>query len=268
MYEELYICDTSEIKLPSAVVLCGTSYCDGNYKIERPQSVFGTIEYVISGTGTIFLNGKKYTASAGDAYFLPPNTDQFYYSDDKCPWTKVFFNMTGSMMKHLSEEYSLENQVVFNNCDICAEIKEIIEIFKDNDNTPYNIQEKSFLVIQKIFLNIYKQGLNSQSYPKEVTIIKDYIDSHLTGNISLEEISKMVFLSKNFVIRLFKNHIGMTPYDYFLNKKMELSKQLLTTTSMPIKQISNYLGFDNPRYYSRCFFKKYGVSPSHYKKTQ
>ena len=81
MYEELYVYDTTSVNLPSKVVLCGTSYCDSLYKINRPKSKFGTMEYVIAGSGTIYLNGKKYTASAGDTYLLPPNADQFYYSD-------------------------------------------------------------------------------------------------------------------------------------------------------------------------------------------
>ena len=261
MYEDLYVCDTTSINLPSKVTLCGTSYCDGTYKIVRPKSEFGTMEYIISGTGTIYLNGKKHIASAGDTYFLPPNTDQYYYSDAHNPWVKVFFNMTGNLMYQLANEYSFGGKVVFKDCDTRDFISEIIDIARNNNYTPFEIQEKSLMQVQRIFMHIYHNTINPETLPEELRILKDYIDSNITGKITVEMMAAKIFRSKNYVIRLFKSYYGITPYDYFLDKKMELSKQLLLTTSMPIKQISNYLNFDTPRYFSQSFTKKYGITP-------
>lgn len=266
MYEELYACDTTSINLPSKVVLCGTSYCDGTYTIDRPKSEFGVMEYVISGTGVIYANGKKYTASAGDTYFLPPNVDQYYYSDSRDPWVKVFFNMTGNLMHQLANEYSFGGTVVFKNCDTKSLITEMVNIAQNRNYTPYEIQEKSLMQVQKIFMHIYHNTRNRENLPEELHTLKDYIDSNITGSITLEMMAAKIFRSKNYVIRLFKQHLGVTPYDYFLDKKMELSKQLLSTTAMPIKQISNYLNFDTPRYFSQSFTKKYGITPAAYRK--
>ncbi|MBQ1279420.1 MAG: helix-turn-helix transcriptional regulator [Clostridia bacterium] len=267
MYEDLYACDTTSLNLPSKVSLCGTSYCDSTYKIVRPKSEFGTMEYIISGTGVIYHNGKKHIASAGDTYFLPPNVDQYYYSDPQNPWVKVFFNMTGNLMYQLANEYSFGNTVVFKNCDTRELISEIISIAQNRNYTPYEIQEKSLMQVQKIFMHIYHNTINTDTLPEELRILKDYIDSNITGNITLEMMAAKIFRSKNYVIRLFKSHLYVTPYEYFLDRKMELSKQLLTTTAMPVKQISNYLGFDSPRYFSQSFTKKYGVSPAAWRKT-
>lgn len=50
--------------------LIGISYCDGTYLIQRKNSRLYVLEYVIAGTGTIIIDGKQYTASAGDIYLL------------------------------------------------------------------------------------------------------------------------------------------------------------------------------------------------------
>lgn len=268
MYEDLYTHDTASINLPSKVVLCGISYCDGSYKIIRPKSEFGTIEYIISGTGTIYLNGKKYTASAGDTYYLPPDTDQYYFSDSENPWVKIFFNMTGNLMHQLANEYSFGSKVVFNDCNTLDLLDEMMSIVRDNNYTPYEIQERSLMQAQKVFMRIYQYTVNAENLPEELRTLKDYIDSNITGTITLPMMAAKIYRSKNYVIRLFKDHLGVTPYDYFLDKKMELSKKLLLTTSMPIKQISNYLSFDTPRYFSQSFTKKYGVPPAEWRKTK
>lgn len=267
MYEELYYYDYASINLPSKVTLCGISYCDGNYKIARPNSQFGTLEYIISGTGTIYLNGKKYTASAGDTYYLPPNTDQYYFSDPEQPWVKIFFNMTGNLMHQLENEYSFGTNVVFNNCDIKDILLEMMSIVKDNNYTPFEIQEKSLMQVQKVFMHIYQYTFNSENLPEELRTLKDFIDINITGKITLDMLASKIYRSKNYVVRIFKEHLNVTPYDYFLDKKMELSKKLLLTTSMPIKQISDYLSFENPRYFSQSFTKKYGVSPAAWRKS-
>lgn len=262
MYEELYVYDTTSVNLPSKVVLCGTSYCDSLYKINRPKSKFGTMEYVIAGSGTIYLNGKKYTASAGDTYLLPPNADQFYYSDPENPWVKVFFNTTGNLMYQLSNEYSFGGKVVFKNCDTKDLICELIDIARNKNYTPFEIQEKSIMQIHRIFMHIYNNTKKTEHFPEELRILKEYIDSNLTEKLTLEMMAAKIFRSKNYVIRLFKAYHGITPYEYFIDKKMELAKQLLLTTAMPIKQISNYLNFDTPRYFSQSFTKKYGITPA------
>lgn len=71
--------------LPFHVSMCGISYCDGTYRIARPNSTINNIEYVISGTGTVVVNGKTFYPCAGDVFFLKAGENHLYYSDSEQP---------------------------------------------------------------------------------------------------------------------------------------------------------------------------------------
>lgn len=264
MYEDLFIYDTIGIELPSKITLSGISYCDGSYSINRPMSEFCTLEYVISGTGSIYLDGQKYTASAGDVYFLPSNKNQYYFSDKKDPWTKIFFNMTGSLGNLLAKEYGFGHQIVFQNCNIEELMWKLINL-KNEKLPPMELQQKSLLLIHNIFIQIHLSTKLNELYSSELQQLKDYIDIRITEKLNLDDLAASIYRSKNYVINLFKNTLGQTPYEYFISRKMTISKTMLTESNMPIQQISENLGFESPQYFSNCFRKRFKCSPRAYR---
>ena len=267
MHEDLYVYNTAGVDLPSLIVLSGISYCDGSYLIDRPRSNFGTVEYVISGTGTIICDGKQYTASAGDAYYLPVGKNQLYYSSEDDPWVKIFFNMTGNLGNALADEYSFSSGGVFKNCDIEYLMRKMFSYRLEN-LPPFELQQKSLLLAHNIFMKIHSVIKHTAPLSPELKAMKDYIDIRITDSLSLDELAATVYRSKNYVINLFKEGFGQTPYEYFLDKKMVLSKKLLDDTSMPIQQISEYLSFENSNYFSNCFRHRFGVSPLAYRRKE
>lgn len=156
MYEDLYLYNTQGVTMPSKIVLSGISYCDANYLINRPNSRFSTLEYVISGSGTIILDGKKYTASAGDAYYLPCNKDQYYYSDAENPWQKMFFNATGNITNLIAGDLMLLDTVVFHGCDISERMRQLLDI-KNQSLSPLKCKERAFCLCMKFFLKFTKK---------------------------------------------------------------------------------------------------------------
>ncbi len=88
--------------------MAGITYPDPAYEIlvyRRPLCVF---EYVLSGRGHIERNGSILTVNAGDAYILTAGTYHHYYSDKVDPWTKIWFNVSGSLVQHLLSDYGLD----------------------------------------------------------------------------------------------------------------------------------------------------------------
>ena len=89
-------------------IMAGITYPDPAYEIlvyRRPLCVF---EYVLSGRGHIERNGSILTVNAGDAYILTAGTYHHYYSDKVDPWTKIWFNVSGSLVQHLLSDYGLD----------------------------------------------------------------------------------------------------------------------------------------------------------------
>ena len=66
-------------------------------------------------------------------------------------------------------------------------------------------------------------------------------------------------------MRYFKKNFGTTPYNYLLNRKIEIAKSLLSSSSWPIKNIAYALSFSDEQYFSCAFTKKTGISPKKYR---
>lgn len=93
-----------------------------------------------------------------------------------------------------------------------------------------------------------------------------YINENITKKIEIDTLSKITSWKKHHFIRVFTKQLGITPYQYILNKKIELSKSLICQTRLPINEIAYDLGFHN---YSNfvCIFKKFCKNtPENYRK--
>lgn len=82
------------------------------------------------------------------------------------------------------------------------------------------------------------------------------------GDISLVSVSNEIGVSPNYLSTLIKKETGKTFIDLLSGKRIEAAKELLTCTSMKIKEISEKCGYSDQHYFSYCFKKYSGVSPN------
>lgn len=67
-------------------------------------------------------------------------------------------------------------------------------------------------------------------------------------------------------MRLFKEYTGFSPIQYKINLKIDYAKELLSSSTLSITQISELAGFENPLYFSTVFEKSTGMRPTDYRK--
>ncbi len=93
-------------------------------------------------------------------------------------------------------------------------------------------------------------------------IIKNYPDADYDLNAYLQKLP----FSFEYLKKMFKNEVGMTPRQYLTDKRLEnaASNLVLSGCGNSISQIARQSGFQEPLYFSRLFKKKYGVSPKNY----
>lgn len=89
-----------------------------------------------------------------------------------------------------------------------------------------------------------------------------------TPSFSLEDSIKKLPLNYDYVRKLFKREIGVTPHEYLLNCRMQLARELISSgignrySNYSVSQIAEACGFSEPLYFSRVFKKYYGFAPS------
>jgi len=107
-----------------------------------------------------------------------------------------------------------------------------------------------------------------QSYQQKLLgKVKQYIDTHLQDSqLRLENIADEVHVTHSHLSRIFKRSEGINVSDYITQKRIEKATYLLRSTSESISFVSEQVGYASPYYFSACFKKVTGMTPSEYRK--
>lgn len=92
-----------------------------------------------------------------------------------------------------------------------------------------------------------------------------YIDDNIHRQISLTELAAVANLSHYHFARKFKNKMGMTPLQYLADRRVEMAKRLLRTTSDSLVEISMACGFASQSHFGTVFKKVTGTTPASYR---
>ncbi|ARV63197.1 hypothetical protein BZZ01_23480 [Nostocales cyanobacterium HT-58-2] len=91
--------------------------------------------------------------------------------------------------------------------------------------------------------------------------VLDYIHSYLDRPLHLAELAEIVGISQYHFCRLFKQSMGVSPYQYVLQQRMEKAKELLQQRKYAIAEIALLVGFADQSRFTRHFRKYIGVTP-------
>ncbi|MDD4797640.1 MAG: AraC family transcriptional regulator, partial [Eubacteriales bacterium] len=112
-------------------------------------------------------------------------------------------------------------------------------------------------------------GINEQQLgggaPDVVSAVVEHIEEHYAEPFALGCLSARHFISREHLIRLFKQRTGTTPGRYYRRYKAMKAAQLLTYTNLPIKEVAAVIGFTSMAAFCTQFKKVYGLSPSEYR---
>lgn len=225
-------------------------------------SKFVCIEYVESGAGVVRCGKKIFHPLEGDAYILPKGQPTQFWTDIETPWKKYWFNVDGQLCDKICEAYKLSNATHYHKLDISPEIHELIEISKSEQDQTGKLIEITNNIFYKMYCHTIKEEPDNLG-----TQIMQFINTHITEPFSIDEMEQMFNKSRSQIFRAFKEQYGITPYTHYLNKKISLAKNLLTSTQLPISEIAVNLAFYDEYHFSKCFKQKEGITPYHYRKT-
>lgn len=104
-------------------------------------------------------------------------------------------------------------------------------------------------------------------YDQIVYDVQQYLKEHYR-TATLEEAAAKVSLSPAYLSRVFKEKSGESFSELLLRTRMEKACELLADIQNRSYDIAYYVGYDNPKNFSRAFKAYYGVSPSEYRKSK
>lgn len=116
-------------------------------------------------------------------------------------------------------------------------------------DTVYELDKKAYPEIKK--------QENDVRLPIAIQFIKDNIYRQISG----EDVARKVYLSHRQLNRIFRNNLSVTVAEFIFEQKCDEAKKLLTSTALPIHEISEKLGFSDQSYFIRFFKKRAGLTP-------
>lgn len=99
----------------------------------------------------------------------------------------------------------------------------------------------------------------------QLRVATDFINSGYHSALSLEDVAQAAGVSVSHLHMLFRDHLGESPHQYLIQKRMRVAGHSLATNDQPIKAIAAEVGYANTESFCRAFRKFFGRSASEYR---
>lgn len=115
------------------------------------------------------------------------------------------------------------------------------------------------VVIQDI--NKSRQSSSNKSFEQA----KRWIVEHLAEDITIKKIADQVYMNPTYFSEYFKMQTGETVLDFLTRQRIESAKTWLSNTQLKLQEISNRVGYQDVKYFSKLFKQRVGLTPSQYR---
>lgn len=171
--------------------------------------------------------------------------------------------------KNLLKNYAnFGNAIVLkpDNLNIPFSFQEIFRLCKQDE---YCLEQKMSKQLYGLIIDIGQSvALTTRQTLPMIDKALHYIENNYCSKIQLDDISDYVNLDKYYFSKLFKEHLGTSPYQYLIKKRIQYAKYILCSTDCSISEISEQVGYTDPTLFIRAFTKHTGLSPNSYRKQQ
>ena len=106
------------------------------------------------------------------------------------------------------------------------------------------------------------QVREAMSVSGQIQAAKDYIDGHYAEKLTLEAVAEHIYLSPNYLSSLFHREMKTSFSEYITDVRMRKAEKLLQDVRIPVAEAARLVGYRDAAYFCSVFTKKYGISPS------
>lgn len=254
-------------------------------KTLRPQTLhthdFLSCHYIVSGHCKYQINDQIYTVHKDDIIIINPGVPHCHLVEGETQDATIFLlgidelyikgypknfipicNSIIPLRKYQQELYNCYHEIV---------------LTQEKKDVAWPLMAK---VLSLEFLVLLLKELSPQnsstiqdyfqlkSYDKQTIAqtITTYFQENYMKKISVEEIARSSYLSTTYITKIYKEVTGDTPINYLINLRMEKAMEILQEGHFSIQDVAKKVGYDDPYYFSKLFKKRFGLSPSSYKR--
>lgn len=239
---------------------------DQNWNYENVLIPDNKLYVVEKGEIEIGFNDQTLHVKAGEMVLIPAlvNHSLKLHNCNSAKKTWLHFNMKLGSIDYFSGYEQPIKITLPNKNHAISVMKEVISSNKLDE--PFRSLKTSAGIFELV--SIFLSECSPLTQNASITGIEkaiSYIDANFTEQFSLSDLAEKYGCSPNHFIKKFKEKTGYTPIKYLALKKIDASKKLLETTTFPISEIMEKVGFYDASYFSKLFKKTVGYSPREYR---
>ena len=121
-------------------------------------------------------------------------------------------------------------------------------------------------LVKSVILLIGQCYLEKQTQNDMISRVIIYMQDHLRESISVQQLADMVYVSKSYLSRAFKQKTGLSLMEYLNFLRMEAAKALLAASNMNTEEIAYRAGYRSTKFFYRAFRAYTGMSTREYRK--
>lgn len=245
--------------------------------------------YIEDGDFVLTYNDKDFSVNTGDILFLLPNVPHSFhmlstpvlqphihfdlkydrYSKDVFVSFQDYCDLTPAQQAMVRENAfpNLDKSPFLKITDKETFLRIFFEVVYSNDRNSLINKAKMLCLLQMIISENAPNAFSTTSSQSDIpSLIKSYLDSNYTQDITLDNLEQQFSYSKYYMEKLFKQTYGLSIINYRNKKRMEEAVNLLKKRS--VSETAQTLGFSSIYTFSRAFRTVYGVSPTQYMEKQ
>ncbi|MDD3402611.1 MAG: AraC family transcriptional regulator [Hespellia sp.] len=239
-----------------------------SYYTERENLDSFLIVYTLSGSGLLEMDDTTYPIEPHQLFFIPCMKHHYYCCRKDKEWEFLWIHFNGIAARGYYEKYSTSQTPVITidpQAGIPEQMRQVLSLIQKKElNRDY--------MISNILTNILTQLILTQSQGDESPFLPDYliqtikyIDQHFKEEISLDQLSKEIGISKFYLLKQFKKYFETTIREYQIVTRLNYAKELLKYTDTPVHDISDACGINQTSHFIHLFKKHECLTPLQYR---
>jgi AraC-like DNA-binding protein len=229
------------------------------------------ILYITNGKGSFESElTEQQSVNAGDLFILFPDIWHRFSPDKNTGWNEYWIEFNGELIDYFRRENFLDSKQPVVSVGLEGEVMDnflrVIRLTKEEElNLQYSASGILFQILMQIFSKKKFNSVEKTEIEGKIKQAKLIILEGLDKPAIPKMIAEKTGIGYSLFRKEFKRYTGFSPVQYQIQLRIQKSKNLLSTTNLPVKEIAHQLGFESNNYFSRIFRQKTGMTPSDFR---
>ena len=249
---------------------CGSKHT-GNFRMSRPEGLPSYVLLNVRTPGEFRIENITFHVTPGTVFIISPGTP-YAYTNPFGDYMDDWLHFTIQQEPRLPESFPVVNAPILTGSgDVFTTL--IRQLLWESSYTPAPYAEKNIDALFGIIINHLHSALThadtqfpATPYADKLRTIRLDIQNDLQNTPAISSCAQKLGISESYFQHIYSEFFGTSYQQDVIYFRIEHAKNTLLTTNLPMEQIAEICGYNNPVHFYRQFKKVTGITPATFRK--